>query len=81
MTRIAVTLHADLYAFVIISDTFVLRIRNISVVQKIKIHFMFNIFFSEDLAVHEIGLMWNNMVQPNRPQMTIQYGTCALFAG
>jgi hypothetical protein len=25
--------------------------------------------------------MWKNMVAPNRPQMTIQYGACALHAG
>jgi hypothetical protein len=70
----------NLCTFMIISHSFVLRIRNSLVVQKIKVHFMVSIFFLEDLAVHEIGLMWNNMVQPNGPQMTIQYGTCALFA-
>jgi len=26
-------------------------------------------------------MMWKNMVEPDRPQMTIQYGTCALQAG
>jgi len=31
--------------------------------------FMFNIFFSENRAVYE--KMWKNMVQPERPQMTI----------
>jgi Ni,Fe-hydrogenase III small subunit len=25
--------------------------------------------------------MWKNMMDPDRPQMTIQYATCALHAG
>jgi len=37
------------------------------------------LFFSENLAVYEIT--WKNMVEPDRPQMTIQYGACALHAG
>jgi len=57
MARIAVTLHEDICTLIIISHSFVIRIRNFSVVRKIKIHFMFNIFFSEELVVHEIGLM------------------------
>jgi hypothetical protein len=39
------------------------------VVEKIKTHFKFNNFFSENRAVYEI--MWENMVQPDRPQMAI----------
>jgi len=35
--------------------------------------------FSENRAVDKI--MWKNMVQPDRPQMTIEYGTYALHAG
>jgi len=35
--------------------------------------------FSKNQAIYEI--MWENMVQPDRPQMTIQYGACALHAG
>jgi hypothetical protein len=50
-----------------------LRMRNVSdkkVVEKIKTHFMFNNFFSpESCAVYEI--MCKNMLQPDRPQMTI----------
>jgi hypothetical protein len=34
-----------------------------------KIKSMFNNFFSENLAVYEI--MFKNMVEPERPQMTI----------
>jgi hypothetical protein len=40
---------------------------------------MFSNFFFENLVVHEI--MWKNMVQPDRPQMTIQYSVCAVHAG
>jgi hypothetical protein len=47
------------------------------VVEK-KTHFMFNYFFG-GRGVNE--LMWKNMVQPDRPQMTIQYGECTLHAG
>ena len=39
---------------------------------------MFN-NFSKNHAVYEIT--WKNMVEPERPQMTIKYGACALRAG
>jgi hypothetical protein len=40
------------------------------VVEKIKTRFyMLNDFFSENRVVYEI--MWKNMVEPDRPQMTI----------
>ena len=38
-------------------------------VGKIKTQFMFNNFFSENRAVDEI--MWKNMVEKDRPQMTM----------
>jgi hypothetical protein len=40
-----------------------------NVVEKIKTHFTFNIFFPVSRAVYEI--MLKNMVEPDRPQMTI----------
>jgi hypothetical protein len=40
-----------------------------NVVEKIKTHILYSITFSENHAVYEI--MWKNMVQPDRPQMTI----------
>jgi hypothetical protein len=49
------------------------------VVEKIKTHILFSVTFPENRAVYEI--MWKNMVQGNRPQMTIEYGACALHAG
>ena len=48
-------------------------------VKKIKTHFIFNNIFPEILVLYEI--MWKNTVQPDRPQMTIKYGACALHAG
>ena len=39
------------------------------VAEKIKTHFMFNIFFPENHAVYDI--VWNNTVRPERTQMTI----------
>ena len=39
------------------------------VVGKIKTHFIFNNFFSENRAVYEI--MWNNTVELDRPHMTV----------
>jgi len=40
------------------------------VVQKIKTHILFSITFSPEIrAIYEI--MWKNIVQPGRPQMTI----------
>jgi hypothetical protein len=47
--------------------------------EKINTHFTFNNFLPpENRALCEI--MWENMVQPERPQMTI-YGACAVHAG
>jgi hypothetical protein len=48
------------------------------VVEEIK-HFMLNnVFFLENHAVYEI--MYKNMVEPDRPQLTIEYGACGLHA-
>jgi hypothetical protein len=48
-----------------------LRMKNVldKVVEKTKTHFMFNIFFFENRVVYEI--VWKNMVQLDRTQMTI----------
>jgi hypothetical protein len=46
--------------------------RNVSekVVEKIETHILCSVtFFSENLAIYEV--MWNNMVQPDRPQIAI----------
>jgi hypothetical protein len=39
-------------------------------VEKIKTHFTFNNFSSENRAVYEI--MWKNVIQPGRPQVTLR---------
>jgi hypothetical protein len=65
--------------FLIISRSFLLRLRNASDKNCRKnrnTHFMFSNFFPENLAVYEI--MWKNIVERGRPQMT---GACALHAG
>jgi len=41
--------------------------------------FKFIDFFSENRAVDEI--MWKNMVEPVRPQMTKKYRVYVLYAG
>jgi hypothetical protein len=41
--------------------------------------FISNNFFSETSAVGEI--MWKNMLNPDRPQMTIECAACAVHAG
>jgi hypothetical protein len=49
-----------------------LRMRNVSdkFAEKIKTHILrSNTFFPENRAVYEV--MWKNMVEPDRPQMTI----------
>ena len=72
LTRTAGTLLEDLRAFLIISRSILLRMTNdwnINV-QKTKTHILGSIaFFSENGYLYEI--MWENMVQPGRPQVTI----------
>jgi hypothetical protein len=46
------------------------------VVEKIKTHFMFNNFFSENRAVYVI--MSKSMMEPEGPQMTSQAVTCSM---
>jgi len=42
-----------------------------------KIHFIFNNFFPENRAVYEI--MWKNIVDPDRPLMTVCRMHCACW--
>jgi hypothetical protein len=48
----------------------------IKVVDKIKSHTSFSITSSEDRAVYEITS--KNVVEPERPQITIKYSACTL---
>ena len=70
MTRITGTLHEEQYTFLITSHSFLLRMRNVSDrrIENQNTHFRLVAFF-ENRAVHET--MWNNIVEPERPQMTI----------
>jgi hypothetical protein len=66
------TVHEGLSTFMIISRSILLRLGN--VLDKIcgenrNTHFVFSNFFPENRAVCEI--MWENMAQPERPQVTI----------
>jgi hypothetical protein len=81
-TRISDTLHKDVFTFLTISRWIILRMWNISnksCRENQNIHFIFSNFFPENRAVCEI--MWKNVVEPERPQLTTQYGGCALNAG
>ena len=74
LTRITGTLHEDRYTFFIISRSVLLRMRNVSdtIFEKIKTHILYSVTFfllSENRAVYEI--MWENIVEHDRPQMTI----------
>ena len=71
-TRIAGTLREDKCTCMIISRTVLLRMRDASdetCRENQNTHFMFNIFFPENRPVHEI--MWKNLAERGRPQMTI----------
>ena len=50
-----------------------------NVIEKIKIHILYSITLLRKSAVNEI--ISKNVVEPERPQMTTQYGACALHAG
>jgi hypothetical protein len=70
MTRIAGNLHEDLSTF-IISRRVLMRMRNVSdksCGQNQNTHFVFSNFSFENRAVYEI--MWKNVLQLGRPQMT-----------
>jgi len=52
------------------------------VVEKFKTHILSSITPpSRPKIVPFIEIMWENIVQPDRPQMTIKYSACALHAG
>jgi len=72
MPRITGSLHEDLCVFMIISRGIILIMGNVSdrSCKEIKTHFICNNFFPEHRAVCEI--MWENMVEPYRLQMTIR---------
>ena len=50
----------------------------IKVAEKIKTKILYSKRFHKNPAHYEI--VWKNMVEPDRPQMTILYGACAFRA-
>ena len=64
------TLHESLYTFMIISGRILLRMRNVSdeFAEKNKTNILSSVTFFQKSRLCEI--MWKNMVQPERPQMT-----------
>ena len=70
-----------IYILLTISRSILLRMRNVSdkIYRKnLNTHFGFN-FFVEDCAMYDI--MWKNIVQTDRQQMTINCDACALCTG
>jgi hypothetical protein len=49
------------------------------ILENIKTQFYVHYLFFENHAIYEI--MWKNMVQLDRPQVTVQYGSCTKHAG
>ena len=67
------TLHEDQYTFLIISLSFLLRIRNVSDKssrQNLNTYFVFDKDFSENLAFYE--MVWKNTLQPDKPHIKIR---------
>ena len=67
------TLHKDLCTFMILSRCIILKMTNVSdksCLENQSTHFVFNNVFSENYAVSEI--MWKNVVEPDRPHITIR---------
>jgi hypothetical protein len=74
-------LHEYLCAFMITPLCILLRMRNVSDKNCLENQNIFCVqhFFSEKLCVCD--LMWRNMVEPDRSQMTIKYDACSFPAG
>jgi hypothetical protein len=71
MTRISGTLHEDLHTFIIILYRILLKIKvsHKSYRENQNIHFVSSNFFPQQLW----EIMWHNMIEPDRLQMTIRY--------
>jgi len=71
LTTMTGTLHEDRYIFLIMSRSFLPRMRNVSenVVEKIKTHILCSVTFFEYRVIYEI--MWKNIVEPDSSRMTI----------
>ena len=72
LTRIADALHDDVCIFTTVFRLSLLRMRNVldrRCRENQSTHYLLNVFFPESRTVYRI--MWENMVEPDRPQMTI----------
>jgi hypothetical protein len=70
MTSITGALHEDMCTFMIICRSIHHEMSQTKVAEKIKTHILWSItFFFINRAVYEI--MWTNMAEPDRSQMTI----------
>jgi len=70
MTRITGNLYEELRTFMVISAFILLRMIQTKVVEEIKTDNLCSIFFlTETRAVYE--MTWKNVVEPERPKMTI----------
>jgi hypothetical protein len=66
------TLHEDQYTLLIISRSFLRRMKNVletKFVEKIETHILYSIAFFDNLAIYEI--MWKNVLERDRPQLTV----------
>jgi len=65
------SLHEDRYSLLIISHSFLCRKKNVSekIVEKIETHILCSIAYFLKLRLYEI--MWKNIVEPCRHQMTV----------
>jgi hypothetical protein len=82
LTRIMGTFEEDLCIFMIASHSVLLRMRDASDKssrENQNTHYIFSNILSKNCTTYEI--MWKNLVQPLKPQVTIQHGTCTLHAG
>jgi hypothetical protein len=79
MTRTMGTLREDLCTFIIMSRWILRRMRNDKFIVKIGSLIVCWKIIPENHAVCEI--IWQNVVERNRPQMTIQYGACIVYSG
>jgi hypothetical protein len=79
MRRVTVILHEDLYIFMLISRSILLRMRNVSdkIVEKITTHILCPIF-SENRAVYKI--IWKKSVTDNIPKITDKHSEYVILA-
>jgi hypothetical protein len=79
LTRITGYLHEDRCTFFIITRSVLRRMGIVSgesCIENQDTHFMLNVFFFENRSVYDI--IWKNIVEPDKPQMTTRHMRIAL---